>query len=302
MDSAQHERRRKDQNRCAAQSYRKRQRDLGSSLEAQYEALRTRNTQLAAECHRLEQSVEGMRQVLATTAKQHVPARLTPAEASFVQPHMMGMPIPPTASTVSLQPQQLPKPTSFLNEIKQEPADPSPVPAQAELRLRTGSSDAGYFSDTYSEASLDSSKVLAGATTITLSDQRPVVVFQPPALPIVIPSPQPVPAVGKHSSDTNVHKSKLSRQMSDSGEDRLPADPRDRKKEQNRRASKRFRERKKEERCLEEQELHHLEATNAKLKLTHASLSTAIDTLRNRLLLGDSQRHGAVQIDLFSKK
>ena len=64
MDSAQHERRRKDQNRCAAQSYRKRQRDLGSSLEAQYEALRTRNTQLAAECHRLEQSVEGMRQVM----------------------------------------------------------------------------------------------------------------------------------------------------------------------------------------------------------------------------------------------
>ena len=61
--TAHHEKRRKDQNRCAAQSYRKRQRDLGSDLEAQYEALQTRNRSLAAECHRLEQSVEGMRQV-----------------------------------------------------------------------------------------------------------------------------------------------------------------------------------------------------------------------------------------------
>ena len=64
LDAAHHEKRRKDQNRCAAQSYRKRQRDLGSELEAQYEALQTRNRSLAAECHRLEQSVEGMRQVL----------------------------------------------------------------------------------------------------------------------------------------------------------------------------------------------------------------------------------------------
>ena len=48
-------------------------------------------------------------------------------------------------------------------------------------------------------------------------------------------------------------------------------------------------------------ELHSLEATNAKLKMIHASLSTAIDTLRNWLLTGGDSRHN-VQIDLLTKK
>jgi len=64
----------------------------------------------------------------------------------------------------------------------------------------------------------------------------------------------------------------------------LPTDPRDRKKEQNRRASKRFRERKKEEMSLGEKELVDLEIRNASLKQIHAKLLSAIQQLRSKLL------------------
>ena len=64
----------------------------------------------------------------------------------------------------------------------------------------------------------------------------------------------------------------------------LPTDPRDRKKEQNRRASKRFRERKKEEMSLGEKELVDLEIRNASLKQIHAKLVSAIQQLRSKLL------------------
>ena len=69
-----------------------------------------------------------------------------------------------------------------------------------------------------------------------------------------------------------------------SSDSQLPTDPRDRKKEQNRRASKRFRERKKEEMNLGEKELVDLEIRNASLKQIHAQLLSAIQQLRSKLL------------------
>jgi len=253
---------RKDQNRAAAQSYRKRQRDMGSDLEAEYTFLQDGNKTLTEECRRLEQSVVGMRAVLATVPPVRPRAAAT---------------VPPTAWKVHLQSlklmSQLPTTSSsFLAEIKQEPEAPvamPPLAQHAELRLRAGSSDAGYFSDTYSEASLDSSRLIRASDRQT---KGVVVPFQHPAA--VMPTPP-------------VFKAKLKESGTPRCSSGLPLDPHDRKKEQNRRASKRFRERKKEERCLEEQELQDMEKSNARLKTTHGRLIEAIATLRNKLLGGD---------------
>ena len=76
----------------------------------------------------------------------------------------------------------------------------------------------------------------------------------------------------------------MRKSLSSSSDSSLPLDPRDRKKEQNRRASKRFRERKKEEKSLGQQQLQDLEDRNVKLKQTYLDLSNAVLSLRANLL------------------
>ena len=51
--------------RCAALSYRKRQRDMASTLEFEYEAVRKRNVYLVGECQALERNVQQMKIMLA---------------------------------------------------------------------------------------------------------------------------------------------------------------------------------------------------------------------------------------------
>lgn len=367
LDMSSRAQKRKDQNRCAALSYRKRQRDMASTLEFEYEAVRKRNVYLVGECQALERNVQQMKIMLAargvssdssstlskplqpqsswTLQANTLPTLPTnsvfaippssfaslpvpllssePAESAAIDPSLILAAqrpslqvllanLRPDVSTSVQDPQSEateaaaplsghgefsmppPAPGSFIAEIKREPSEDAmsdqlakSVHHQEGLRVRAGSSDAGYFSDSYSEAqptslvvveqkSVPSASILVGqhhsSSFQSAMGPPPSSLTQLPLLAVPNQSP---------AGDKLKLPNPKRRRSSDS---QLPTDPRDRKKEQNRRASKRFRERKKEEMNLGEKELVDLEIRNASLKQIHAQLLSAIQQLRSKLL------------------
>jgi len=334
---------RKAQNKSAALTYRKRQREISGVLEAEVASLQSRKQELVTQYTRLEKNVASMRQALASlpssltitpkhtqpqslvlTSQQAQHSLMTTQPLTISQPmsnlkiplpkmisqHALPNPLvrefkieplvkqdmteanvtmsPASVTSIDAQRHQHP----FLAEIKIEPSAKisthgSQIAMQSTnkqsggLRLgRTGSSDAGYFSDSsvILPSDMSDSKVAVGG------HQRPVNHHLWPSNNLVIKSPLPAELI--NGAKLTVQKSLSS--VSDSSLPRsnssLPLDPQDRKKEQNRRASKRFRERKKEEKCLGQQQLQDLEDRNAKLKETYRELQNAVGSLRANLL------------------